>query len=221
LLWFMVLAAIIAVVILYYLFFSNFFQIKKIKVAGQNMVAREDILAIIPAANIFLIDAAETERNILNSFPRIAMAEVRRALPDTLDIKVTERLAAAIWCQERCFLIDENGIIFDKAPAEIDLIGIFGERELLGKEMIGRITELKTKLKEKSGVGATKAFIVSEDRLNLQVSDGWKIYFNLKGDLDWQIQELGLVLEKQIPPEKIKNLEYIDLNFSRVYYKYR
>ena len=61
---------------------------------------------------------------------------------------------------------------------------------------------------------------VSEKRLNTKTSEGWEIYFNLKGDLNWQITELGLVSEKQIPLEDRGELEYIDLRFSRVYYKY-
>jgi cell division protein FtsQ len=221
LLWFMVLAAIIAGAILYFLFFSDFFLIKKIKINGQNTVSEIDIQSAVPGGNILLINIPKIKKDILSSFPMVAMAEVRRVLPDTLDIKITERLAAAAWCQERCFLIDENGIVFDMALPETNLIRISGERELLSGEMVNRIIELKVKLKEKSGIDATKAFVTSQDRLNLQTSDGWKIYFNPKGDLDWQIQEFALVLEKQIPPEKIKNLEYIDLRFSRVYYKYK
>ena len=65
----------------------------------------------------------------------------------------------------------------------------------------------------------TGAVIVSEERLNVKTSEGWEIYFNTADDLDWQVQELALVLEKQITPEKRRNLEYIDLRFSRVYYK--
>jgi len=55
--------------------------------------------------------------------------------------------------------------------------------------------------------------------LDAETTEGWTVRFNLKGDLDWQVTELRLALEKQISPEKRKSLEYIDLRFSRVYYK--
>ena len=64
-------------------------------------------------------------------------------------------------------------------------------------------------------------FLISEERINIQTSDGWTVYFNPKGDISWQITELSLVLAKQIPPEKRGELDYIDLRFSRIYFKYK
>ncbi len=38
--------------------------------------------------------------------------------------------------------------------------------------------------------------------------------FDLKNSIDWQMTKLNLVLEKEIPPEKRGDLEYIDLRFG-------
>lgn len=206
--------------IVYFLFFSGIFQIEKIIVSGGEKVSEESVKAFIPRENIFLIDVKEIEKNILNNFPQIGKVEIHRSFPDALNVLATERLPVALWCQEpRCFLVDNEGVIFEGSASETDLIKITGPKEILDKEKISQIMGIKEKLEDGLGVTTTQAFISTEGRLNIKTSEGWEAYFNLKGDLDWQIQELSLVLEKQISPIKRKILEYIDLRFSRVFYK--
>ncbi|MBI2449988.1 MAG: FtsQ-type POTRA domain-containing protein [Candidatus Nealsonbacteria bacterium] len=205
--------------ILYFIFFSGIFKIEKIIITGQGTISEESIKAFIGGSNIFLVDIKKTEKDILDNFPQIAEAKISRSFPDALNILVTERSAAALWCEEKCFLIDREGVIFGDASGAVGFINISGMKDMLNKEKISQILEIQAKLEEGPGVTTTQAMIVSDERLNMKTSEKWEIYFNLKGDLDWQIQELKLVLEKQIPPEKRRNLEYIDLRFSRVYIK--
>lgn len=220
-LWLGILIAVIIGGTLYFLFFSGIFQIKKISITGADAVREENIKAFFTQKNIFLIDTQKIEKEILDNFPQIATAQIHRGFPDALSVAMAERLAVAVWCKEdKCFLMDNEAVIFTEASSTIDgLIKISGSKEMLDKEKISQILEIQEKLKENLQVTTTRAFIVSEERLNIKTSESWEIYFNLKGDLNWQLQELGLVLEKQITPAKRKNLEYIDLRFSRVYYK--
>ena len=212
----------------YLLFFSEFFHVEKIAVRGQEKVSEGEIRSVaekrlesrilfFKTKSIFAIDLGEIKKEILNRFPQVATVEVSRDLPDALSIRVSERQAVAVWCLQDCFFIDKEGAPFQRAPLETDLIKVSGEEKLLGE--IGRILEVKSKLKEELGIEIGKAELVSSQRLNVETLEGWEIYFDLKGDFGWQIQKLGLVLEKQIPPEKRGSLEYVDLRFSRVYYK--
>jgi len=91
-----------------------------------------------------------------------------------------------------------------------------GER-IAEKEIISQIIDLESKLKEDLKIPLKELTIVSEERLNAKTLEGWEIYFNLKGDLNWQILKLKAVLENRIPPEKRGNVIYIDLRFERVY----
>lgn len=201
----------------YFLFFSGFFQVKKIIITGDKIISEDDV----PRQNIFLIDVPVIEKDILDRFPQIASIEVRKSFPDTLNILITKRLPQALWCEnEKCFYIDNNAVVFgEPVDAMNNLVKVIGEKELLSEEKMSQILKIKKELKDGSLATTTQALIVSDERLNIKTSEGWEIYFNLKGDLGWQMQELKLVLEKQITPEKRKNLEYVDLRFSRVYYK--
>jgi len=108
-----------------------------------------------------------------------------------------------------------------------DLIFGLKERE---KEIISRRFGLKTgrhppttlPLERAPNLKILEVSIISEERLNAKTSEGWEIYFNLEGDINWQLTKLGAVLEKEIPPEKRENLEYIDLRFGNFApFKYR
>ena len=203
----------------YFLLFSPVFHIKKIIITGDKIFSQENIGALADGKNFFLIDTREIKDYILSSFPQTADVKIRRSLPDVLDISVKKRYPAVLWCEsEKCSLADKNGVIFREAADE-NLMRISGKKEELGKEKIAQILDIQDKLKNIAGVTTTEALIVSKGRINIGISEGWEIYFNTEGDLDWQIKELGLVLEKQISPERRKNLEYVDLRFSRVFYK--
>lgn len=218
--WIGILSFLAIAVIYYFLFFSGFFKIKKIIITGDQIISEEIARTFVARNNIFLINAAKIEKDILSGFSQIAKVKISRSFPSTLNISIIKREPAAVWCDlEKCFLTDNDGVNFREAPTETDLIKITGAKELVGRESISQILRIQKELKDKSIATTTRAFIVSEERLNIKTSEGWEAYFNLKGNLDWQLQELNLVLEKQISPEKRRNLEYVDLRFSRVYYK--
>jgi len=224
-----ILVFIFFVSLFYFLFFTPPFQVKTVSVTGQEKIAKEDIESFIPKKNIFLVDTAKISKDILSQFPQIAGVEVSRGFFDAVNIVVRERQGAACWVKEdRYFLVDDQGIIFEEmAEMKPGLISIktaetglpkLGER-VIEKEQLSQVFEIKSKLKESAGLSVKEAFLESADRLNLKTSEGWDIYFNLKGDLGWQLTELALVLEKQISPDRREALEYVDLRFSRVYYK--
>ena len=59
--------------------------------------------------------------------------------------------------------------------------------------------------------------IVSEKRIDVETMEEWNIYFNPKKDLDWQLEEFGILLKEKISLKNRENLEYIDLRFEKIY----
>ena len=181
--------------------------------------------------SIFLVNSGRLEKRILGDFPQIALIEIdKKFLSRTLSVSLSRKKGIALWWQEdNYFLLDKEGVIFERVPEvesrQIKIRDISSIKELqlgekvIEKEKLEQILEIESKSTKNSKVSITEVSILSEGRLNAGTSEGWEIYFNLKGDLSWQITELSLVLEKQIPPEKREELEYIDLRFNRVFYK--
>lgn len=234
------LALILAGGAFYCLFLLNAFWVDEIIVSGQKKVSREAIeflasgrldnkALFFQTKSIFSVDTGQIEKDILDAFPQIAEAQVKKSFFDAVKIAVVEREPSAVWCQDaKCFFIDETGIIFEEASLNTDLLlidnlgpaveAVPGARAV-SEEKLGQIFKINSGLVKTAGLSAKRAVLASEDRLNIETSEGWEVYFNLRGDLDWQLTELVLVLEKQISPEKRRNLEYIDLRFNRVFYK--
>lgn len=243
--WYAVLILIIFGTIFYFLFFGATFQIKEIEISGNQKVLVKELENIIlgqvskeiifqPTRSIFLINTGEIQKILLENFPRIEEAVLKREFPDKLKLTIIERTPTAVFSWGRTyFLIDKNGIIFEESPIEFrsatELLKIglpvpeeklrLGEK-IIEEEKLSKILKLKSELEELR-IPFDGLSVISEEKLDIKTKESWDIYFNLKGDINWQLTELQAVLEKQIPPEKRKNLEYIDLRFSKIYFRYR
>ncbi len=229
--------------VFYFVFFYQKIQIREIKVYGNQLVSPQDIqklteekiihkILFFNSKSIILVNESGIEKEISKNFPQIAKINLKRNFPTTLILEVEERKSIGVWCAsqtQKCFNLDEMGIIFSENPESSDVLKIIdperkdninlGEK-VINEGLLNSIAKIEAGLKENSIRG--KEFVLSgENRLNIKTDENWQIYFNLKGDLNWQLEELNQVLQKEIPSAKRRNLEYIDLRFSKVYYKYR
>lgn len=242
-LWHGVLATVILGTAFYTIFFHPTLQLKEIKVEGIEKIRAADIQAHITSRvarkivfmeteSMFLIPVKKIQESLLRDFPQLATANIKRVWPDTLAIIVQERKKVALWCfrDEQCSFIDPEGIIFEEAgkeeKEEFFFVQDIARREaprlgeqVISQELLGQMFALKTEL-QNIQVEAEKAVLVSQERMNIKTTEGWEIYFALPPDISWQITRLQLVLEKEIPAERRQGLKYIDLRFSKVYYKY-
>lgn len=221
--------------VFYLLFLSKIFQVNNINVSGEQRISGESLklsienkldkkILFFKTKSIFLINLTDIKKEILNEFPQTAEIVIGRRLPNSLDTIVTERQGAADWCQnEKCFLADKEGIIFEEAKGDEKSIKIIDKQRtnqpILGEKVItsddlDKILKISPKLEMDFKIPVKEFLIYSEDKLTVFTEENWEIYFNLKNDIDWQITKLGAVLEEKIPPEQRKDLEYIELRFG-------
>jgi len=229
----------------YLLFFFNFFQVKNINIDGANKVQVDSIkflvenklnnkILLFSTRSIFLVNTGDIKESILNDFPQIAKTEVKRKLPDIVDIKILERVGQSAWCRdEKCFSLDNEGIIFeeifDVATDTFKIRGGAGDKfdlklgdKVTDKDKLSQIFYLDSKLKDRLKIPLIELYIISDERFNAKTSEGWEIYFNPKEDLNWQLDKISAVLDKEIPLDKRGELEYIELRFGNLAsYKYR
>ncbi|HUW71779.1 MAG TPA: FtsQ-type POTRA domain-containing protein [Candidatus Humimicrobiaceae bacterium] len=197
----------------------------------------------LPSQSIFLTHFNEIKKEILRDFPQVSETELKRKLPHTLLLQIKEREPVALFCQvDKMFFVDKEGIIFEsldpnmtkqdfstlkkEADGEINL----GEK-IIEEEQLAKILEVESKLKNQLRILTEEErfsfstfvdtlvieeiLVVSEIRFDVKTSEGFKIYFNFKEDLDWQLTKLRAVLEEEVPPGKRKDLEYIDVRFGK------
>ncbi len=242
--WPVILIILAVSVVFYLLTLFPVFQIKEVSIFGQENILRQQIeqwalpaiskkILFFESKSIFLIKTTAIKNMLLQKFPAIEELKIRRLWSNAITIEVKERKAIAIWCrQENCFDLDQKGVVFGPANAaattsqklKINSEQFQGEI-VLGKAVIdGKILEqillVRKITEEKTKIQIIEFTLFEEEgRLNAKTAENWQAYFNLKGNLNWQILELELVLEKNLPLEKRKGLEYIDLRFSKVVYK--
>lgn len=220
----------------YFLLFSSFFQVKNIEVLGTEKVSPQEIHNIVfqNTKNIFLTDFGTMKEIILSQYPQIGVIIFKRKLPDQILVQIEERKPAAVsypksflmgFSRKEYFLIDEQGIVFEKTsetPLDLPLIELNSSfpfqlgQQAVKKEELDKVLSIDSHLND-LGIEVAKNTLVSERRVNVETSEAWMIYFNLKDDLDWQIEKLSVLLEQRIPPEKRRNLEYIDLRFEKIF----
>ena len=96
------------------------FAVATITVRGSHVLADDDVRALLPfhaGDNVFSVDTAAAER-ALTAEPWIAKARVRRHLPRTVTIDVTERTPAAVVAADGLYLVDATGRPFKRAEVE-------------------------------------------------------------------------------------------------------
>ena len=204
---------------------------------GINMVSDEDVGKIKEMADqaanrkilfagtrsIFLFNSREARQNILAAILELESVEIeKKFFNQTLNISVSRKEGVAVLrVGEEFFLVDKNGEVFGGAD-EYDKVGL----AILAKQdysldsgaafdstELQQILTVKTKL-ENLGISIREFLVFSEDKLIVKTSEGWEAYFNIQGDIDWQVVKLNAVLDEKFPEDKRGNLEYIELRFG-------
>jgi cell division septal protein FtsQ len=228
--------------VFYFVYFFSGFQINNIVVSGNQMVQKSDLQKFIESdvtkkivnlpffkitsKSIFLTGSRSLSKAILTTFPPIESVQVKRIFPNTLAINTTERKSLGIYCQDQydnCFLIDGNGIIFERFegyPHGITVVrqadeksNVFTGEQIINQEIMSAISKIQKNLKDNLQVNLKEAMITSPVRLDVLTSENWKIYFNLSqdSDINTQLLKLNLLLKQEVPENQRTNLEYINL----------
>ncbi len=205
----------------YFFIFSSVFQIKNIAVLGAEKTSAEEIRIIISdnAKNIFLADLQEIDRMLLEKYPQIANIDIKRDLPDVLLVQIEERKPVVVFSKnEEYFFIDKEAVIFEKiSEIPSEMLIIKSEQDIVQKEQLNQILKINSVLKSDLKIPIEEILIKSEKRIDVKTMEGWSIYFNPEKDLDWQLEEFGILLKEKISLENRENLEYVDLRFKKIY----
>jgi hypothetical protein len=134
---------------------------------------------------------------------------------------------------EECFALDGNGVIYEKEEAGNRIIveqeernAVLGE-QVVDPETLAKLLRFQNQVDSDAffrevGIRVSGFRIVSKERVNARISEGWEFYINLTEDISWQSTKGLLVLKEEVPFEKRHALDYIDLRFGdQAYIKYR
>lgn len=223
-----------------YLFlFSPIFQLQAREVRGARTVAPQALLDMVPSqGNLLFVSSKPLEKNILNAFPEIGRAQVKKNfLFRKLIIDVIEREEFVLSCNTvgrkavlPCVAVDSKGIAFrekQEIVAGMPVVATLEPNPSLGTQVLDPsilpfVVELKRSLDGWNVLQATETrieyFSLASGLVSAHMTEGWEIYFTQEEDRSWQETKLREVLEKQISQEKRSRLQYIDVRFGNQAY---
>jgi len=76
------------------------------------------VTGVHEGCNLFCINLPSIRRNFLQNLPNVRNIQLRRMLPDTLDIVVSERIPVARRSREKREVVDFDGYVFTLQPAQ-------------------------------------------------------------------------------------------------------
>lgn len=114
----------------YFAAFSEYFMVKDIIVSGNESiptgkietVAREgmdgNIYDYLPAKNFWLVDGGALTERLRAQFPEIDTLVVSKSFPAGIEVVLTEKQPALIWCRGNCYLVNDQGVAYMPAEQE-------------------------------------------------------------------------------------------------------
>lgn len=239
--WYALLLSLFVFSLIYLMFLSPVFQVREIRVTGNEKIGDEEIgeravfnnILLFETKNIFFVNAAKTQANILSAFPVIESVRLKRNFPSRISLFVQEKERVAVWCGDICFVLDKDGVAFESMqdPGFLTIYtaqkeGSIGEK-LIDKKTLSFVSQFQNRAVEflaRNGaeVQIPSFRIVSAQTVHATTSEGWNVYLNIQKDMDWQLTKLGVVFERELSPDKRARLEYVDVRFGdQAYIKYR
>lgn len=202
------------------------FVIKRLDLASTGRLEAKHLREfghLAEGQNLFAVDI-EQVRTTLESVPLIRSAEVRRKLPDTLVVRVTERSAIARLAggaQGHAVTLDVDGYILGLARTPA-LPLITGAREQgLGPGSVVReknvldalkLVELIDQAGVNAGIELATVDVRNDERLELTLADGAKVPFG-RDQLAFRIERLAEILRNA--KELGQQLTWADLTVDR------
>lgn len=181
------------------------------------------IFLFFPADNIFFVNKQRLIKEIKNKFPEIKSADLRtNFFGRRIKVDIENRQIFAFTCaEEKCFYLDERGVLFKQAP--IMSGGILLEVIASSTESFGdfhKISFIARKIEENLKEDKlSKIILKGENSFELVFVSGLKIISDLETRPEKILRNLNIVLQSV---KDRKNLEYIDLRFgNKAYYKFR
>jgi cell division septal protein FtsQ len=228
----------------------SYFRISNFEIVGLEGVDKRavDISAKMPLIGTYLwfwprdcyfyLSTSGVEESLLKNIPRLLSVDISRSGLKTIKISLVERKPAGLWCantdSQKCYFLDEQGLVFDRAPSLsgqlfVKYLGLLQSdadplnQRYLTKESFSALNDLMSWVLA-SGISVTYVSVDVDGFYRLHLPGGGEIFVNEKQDVDRTFRNLqSLLKEKGLLSKTVSfdtNLDYVDLRFGeKVYIK--
>lgn len=228
--WLLLLFLFFSGAVVYSIFSFKFFEVKEISILGSQKIKTEELASFIQekikhkivffeTKSIFLADLGKIKEETLKRFILISKIDLNKDFSGRITANIKEREPIGVLCSfADCYYFDINGVAFEKTEEKMPVLIKTDLKEIKNATAI---LEIERMLREDFEIAADSFSLDAEQKkLDVLTKEGWKALFNFNSNMDSQIFNLQTVLKEQIPSDKRKSLDYIDLRFgNKVFYK--
>lgn len=193
-----------------------FFRVSQIEVLGNSRYTVQEIIDIAgvkPGDNLFAVRSGRISQRLQSRLPYVRSVSVRRRLPNTLTITVTEGQAlAAVAHEGKWWLLDEDGKLLEQASSPGGAAPVTGVTPLApavgtylaaGEEeapRVERLRELLGGLAKNGLAGRLDRVDLAEDyRLTFSLDERFTVHISptLEKGMDYWLQRLREYLKNE------------------------
>ena len=237
---FSVFASIIILSAAGFFLFSPRFQVQELNVSGNKDISTEKLKEIaeqemktsfsfmgfdVSTASIFL-SGSKGVNSLMEAFPEIEKVSIKKNFPNGISLEIVEKTPFAVWTDvfdgSKCYLVDSKGSFIKNYNNEEEyssLVKVIQKekiKDLDKKAVLDKLSFIEKELKYISI--NVSSFDLSNYDISAKSNYGFLIIFNIKEDLDWQIDKLAYTLKDPAYSSDLDKLEYIKLGFGNIVY---
>lgn len=233
----------------YFLMVSGFFLVGDAVVTSSSITSEQvnDVLAAMGRTRAYLIPQNHililTRQSLLAAFqkelPQVrAVTSLRRIFPNRIEIAVEERQPSYIWqTGQNYYLLDQDGVVFQEVknyqPSAFSEILItdrttqavrVGDQLEAAKvlEFIQHVKEIWPRLVPQADFVSFSIPSTKSPDIFARTNIGFEVDFDLERSAQVQLENLNLLLSREIKPETYTGLSYVDLRLPNIgYYCYQ
>ncbi len=229
-----VLILIIFFFILYFFIYADLWKIKKIEIleakhtdinllkSDIDNILNQKKFFIIPNNHIILLSKKKIKKYIFDNYPSVESVDMSKNIDREIIIKIKDRKALGVWCDQNCFFFDDQGIlfkesfkftgaIFTKWSSVVSTSANFYEKApcveaCINQEFI------------KFLIGNKVSKIIIDDNEDLKMYTEYGFYIKSLNNASTTMRNMNIFLGQY--KENLNNLEYLDVRFEdKIYYK--
>ena len=236
---------VILAVVVYYLTISSRFVVTDIMVSGNHDVSTQQIqdaiasagrarLILVKKNNFFILTQGSINDILTHTLPNIkAVVAYRRIWPNKAELTVKERTPGfVIKSNGKYFLIDDEGTVVSQIDdpknflvVQDQLVEDFASGEempntKLAPFVLGMVKQWTSKVV--SPISLVKFLGKGGNDVQFDTGEGWSVLFDTNRSVAVQLNDLAVILNKEIAAKDRTNLAYIDLRLSKwAYYCFK
>lgn len=220
-------------IFLYWFVYADVWKIKKVEILNAKHtdvnILKSDIdnvldqkkFFIIPNDHMIFLSKEDLRTHILNTYPGVEEVFVDKNFDKEIIIKIKDRKAMGVWCDQNCFFFDDEGILFKKS---FDFTGaIFATWSTVASSSLNFYdkTPCLDICIDKDFVNflsknKVKNILINGEELAMRTEYG----FNIKAlnNASSSMRNMNFFLNKY--EESLNALDYIDIRFAdKIFYK--